>query len=392
MPQEQVVITGGRGFLGSAIVDAFLEAHPEHHYTILDIQQPSLEQAARIEERDVGHVQVDIRELGAVKDAVHRIAPTVIVHSAGVVPVGSKRYSKSEAIKKEVFDINVDGTRNVLAAAREVGTVKAFVYTSSSTVVGDDLDTDYCNVDESIQIGKAQLFYGQSKAAAEQLVLSPATPHKFLSCVLRPSVIFGPGDPNLLPPIAALMPPSPRPDDRRPSLSTSFPFQLPLTAVALGPCTNLYDFTYVTNAADAHVLAVRNLLECANDTGMSSPSPLSAAGRALFITNDAPLPFRDFCRAAWAELGHVPPVEIRVPAVAARIMGFCADAMSALTGVEFALSAGAVKEALGTKYASGQAAREVLGYTPRVNMREGIRRAVDVQPRFRPPIIQTNSS
>lgn len=204
--------------------------------------------------------------------------------------------------------------------------------------------------------------------------------------MLRPSVIFGPGDPNLLPPIAALMPPSRRPDDRRPSLSTSFPFQLPLTAVALGPCTNLYDFTYVTNAADAHVLAVRNLLECANDSGMSSPSPLSAAGRALFITNDAPLPFRDFCRAAWAELGHVPPVEIRVPAVAARIMGFCADAVSALTGVEFALSAGAVKEALGTKYASGQAAREVLGYTPRVNMREGIRRAVDVQPRFRHPL------
>ncbi|KAK7552728.1 hypothetical protein BKA81DRAFT_156469 [Phyllosticta paracitricarpa] len=374
MPHEHVVITGGCGFLGSAIVDAFLKAHPQYDYTILDIQPPKQGAAAN---RKLNFVRVDVRDAAAVREAVRKTAPTVIVHSAGIVPGGSKRYSKSKAVKTEVFDVNVGGTRNILDAAREVESVRAFVYTSSLTVVGDDLDTDYCNVDESVQTGRAELFYGQSKAAAEQLVLSPATPHNFLACVLRPSVIFGPGDPSLLPPIAALAPSTP---PRSPSsfLSSLVP-PIPLSVVALGPCTNLYDFTYVTNAADAHVLAVHNLLQASSRDAESAPSPPShsAAGRAFFITNDAPLPFRDFCRAVWAELGHVPPAEIRVPAVMARTMGCCADAVSALTGAEFALSAGAVRDALGTKYASGKAAREVLGYVPRVGMKEGVRRAVE---------------
>ncbi|KAK7542414.1 C-3 sterol dehydrogenase/C-4 decarboxylase-like protein [Phyllosticta citribraziliensis] len=369
MPHEHVVVTGGCGFLGSAIVDAFLEAHPQYRYTILDIQPP--EKGAAVNEK-VNYAQVDLRDAAAVKRVVRETAPTVIIHTAGVVPAGSKRYSKSAAVRNEVFGVNVGGTRNILDAAGEVDSVKAIVYTGSLTVVGDDLDTDYRNVDESVQIGRAELFYGQSKAAAEQLVLNPATPHSFLTCALRPSVLFGPGDPSLLPPIAALAPSTSSPSPS--SLFSSSVFQIPLSVVALGPCTNLYDFTYVTNAADAHVLAVRNLLQISRYGDDSSPS---AAGRAFFITNDAPLPFRDFCRAVWAELGHVPPAEIRVPAMVARTMGLCADAVSALTGAEFALSAGAVRDALGTKYASGRAAREVLGYSPRVGMKEGVRRAVE---------------
>lgn len=378
MPHEHVVVTGGCGFLGSAIVDAFLEAHPHYDYTILDVQPPK--QGAAVNEQ-VTHVQVDLRDAAAVEKVVRETAPTVIIHAAAMVPAGSKRYSKSTAVRNDVFGVNVGGTRNILDAAREVESVKAFVYTSSSTVVGDDLDTDYCNVDESVRVGRAELFYGQSKAAAEQLVLNPATPHSFLACALRPSVLFGPGDPSLLPPIAALAPSAhPRP---KPSLFSPSVLRIPpLSVVALGPCTNLYDFTYVTNAADAHLLAVRNLLRFSRDGDAPSPpssssSSCSAAGRAFFITNDAPLPFRDFCRAVWAELGHVPPAEIRVPAVVARTMGLCADAVSALTGAEFALSAGAVRDALGTKYASGVAAREVLGYSPRVGMKDGVRRAVE---------------
>ncbi|KAK8168247.1 putative NAD dependent epimerase/dehydratase [Phyllosticta citrichinensis] len=371
MPHEHVVITGGCGFVGSAIVDAFLEAHPQNQYTILDIQPPAKGAAVN---KEVNYIQVDLRDAAAVKRVVRETAPTVVIHTAGIVPAGSKRYSKSTAVRNEVFAVNVGGTRNILDAAREGESVKAFVYTSSLTVVGDDLDTDYCNVDESVQVGRAELFYGQSKAAAEQLVLDPETPHSFLTCALRPSVLFGPGDPSLLPPIAAL---APSPAPRSPSsLFSSSVFQVPLSVVALGPCTNLYDFTYVTNAADAHVLAVRNLLQFSRDGDAPSPSS-SAAGRAFFITNDAPLPFRDFCRAVWAELGHVPPAEIRVPAMVARTMGICADAVSALTGAEFALTAGAVRDALGTKYASGRAAREVLGYSPRVGMKEGVRRAVE---------------
>jgi len=54
--------------------------------------------------------------------------------------------------------------------------------------------------------------------------------------------------------------------------------------------------SYVDNVADAHVLAVDNLL-----------TSRTAAGEAIFITNEQPIPFRDFCLAVWREFEHFPP-------------------------------------------------------------------------------------
>ena len=140
------------------------------------------------------------------------------------------------------------------------------------------------------------------------------------------------------------------------------------TPYILGSGLNLWDITYVTNVADAHVLAVENLL-----------SSRTAAGEAIFISNKQPVPFRDFCLAVWREFGHYPPFQVHVPRSMATLAGVVADWVSWLSGIQTTLSKGSVNDACATRYCSGAKAREVLGYVPKVGVEEGIKRSCEVR-------------
>jgi len=125
--------------------------------------------------------------------------------------------------------------------------------------------------------------------------------------------------------------------------------------------------SYVDNVADAHVLAVDNLL-----------TSRTAAGEAIFITNEQPIPFRDFCLAVWREFEHFPPFEINIPRIVATFFGLLADLITRLTGTQTTLSYGSVNDAVSVRYCNGEKARRLLGYSPRVGLEEGIRMSCDV--------------
>ena len=95
------------------------------------------------------------------------------------------------------------------------------------------------------------------------------------TCVLRPSVLFGKGDTQLIPPIHACL-------------------AKQETPWVVGDGTNLWDVTYVGNVADAHVLAAENLM-----------SSKTATGETFFIQNNEPISFRDFSLEIWKNFGHV---------------------------------------------------------------------------------------
>jgi sterol-4alpha-carboxylate 3-dehydrogenase (decarboxylating) len=99
---------------------------------------------------------------------------------------------------------------------------------------------------------------------------------KFMStCVLRPSVLFGRGDTQLIPSIHACL-------------------AKQETPWIVGDGTNLWDVTYVDNVADAHVLAAENLM-----------SSKTAAGEIFFVQNNEPISFRDLSLEIWKNFGHV---------------------------------------------------------------------------------------
>jgi sterol-4alpha-carboxylate 3-dehydrogenase (decarboxylating) len=100
----------------------------------------------------VSYHNCDITDLSAVRDVFQKIKPDVVIHTAATVPSGLI----TDAV---MYKVNVDGTKNLLAAAQELNT-KAFIYTSSASVVVGHVD-EVIRADESwpVMVGKDQPEY-----------------------------------------------------------------------------------------------------------------------------------------------------------------------------------------------------------------------------------------
>ena len=186
-----------------------------------------------------------------------------------------------------------------------------------------------------------------SKVHAEELVFS-ASGDVIKTCVLRPSVLCGEGDNQLIPSIHACI------------AKRDTPY-------IIGDGCNLWDLTYVANVADAHVLAAENLL-----------STMTAVGEAFFIQNNEPVAFRDFSLAIWKHFGHIPPFQIVIPLGLAWFAGLLAECFTWVFGTTTTLSRGSVKDVCSTRYASGLKAERILGYRPQIGIEEGLRLSCEV--------------
>ncbi|PKY02517.1 NAD(P)-binding protein [Aspergillus campestris IBT 28561] len=329
VPLTKVLISGGTGFVGAATVRALAEAHPECAITIIDLQPPG---PTHVVPGGITFLQVDVTNLNEVRRAFEQAKPDLVIHTAGIIPPLSERFGRR--LEKHAWRVNVQGTRNMLDAAKEAN-AEGFIYTSSCCVVVDCLGFPYHNIDERWPIPASSLIY-------EAMVLQESS-GTMATCSLRPSVLCGPGDHQLLPPIHACI------------AKYETPF-------VIGNGSNLWDVTYVTNVADAHVLAAQNLM-----------SSKTAAGEAFFIQNNEPITFRDFCLAIWAHFGHTPPFEVHIPMFLLYLVGWLCEWLTWLFGTSTTLSRGSVRDACSIRYASGEKARRILGYQARVGIDEGIR-------------------
>jgi sterol-4alpha-carboxylate 3-dehydrogenase (decarboxylating) len=184
MAGARLAVTGGYGFVGSAIVSALNDQFPGCEIIIFD---KSTNQCRPDVTSRLRNIQVDITFPRDVKAAFEQVKPDLVIHSAGYVPPLSKRYSRE--LEKSVQEVNVYGTQHVLDAALE-SKCRGLIYTSSCCAVTDDLTGQFANIDERWPVSPKSLIYGESKVVAEKLVLS-ANSDSFATCVLRPAVIFG---------------------------------------------------------------------------------------------------------------------------------------------------------------------------------------------------------
>jgi UDP-glucose 4-epimerase len=118
---ERVLITGGSGFIGTALVLALRRFHPQIAINILDLAPPS--------SPDVEYIRGSVLEKEAVERAIRGC--THVVHMAAMVGVSS-----TERDPDSCRLVNEEGTLNVLSAAYRAG-VKRLLFTSSSEVYGD---------------------------------------------------------------------------------------------------------------------------------------------------------------------------------------------------------------------------------------------------------------
>ncbi|MEV4675593.1 MULTISPECIES: NAD-dependent epimerase/dehydratase family protein [Actinomadura] len=320
----KVLVTGGGGFLGAAVCRRLAVRGDTVH---------ALQRRRSRELDDLGVVQhlADIRDRDAVLAAADWC--DAVVHCAAKAGVGGRR--------REYEQINVDGTRHVLAACARVGA--RLVYTSSPSVVHDGHDLE--GADESLPYARHFLaHYPRTKAAAEGLVLGAAG-RGIPAAALRPHLIWGPGDPHFLPGLAAA-------GSR-------------LRLIGAGDKT--VDTVYIDNAADAHLLALDTL---------APESPVN--GRAYFITQDEPAPFGQWINGLLAAAG-LPPVTRRVPVAPAMLAAAALELLFALPGVRAAppLTRFLVDQASTAHWFDISAARRDLGYTPSVSTAQGLARLAD---------------
>lgn len=263
------LVVGGNGFLGHQVVYHLLSLG--HSVTIIDIDTKPNRHRAPI------YHYCDISSFKSLLTTLQTIKPQVIIHTASVVEA-----SRNPAL---FYRVNVQGTRNLLECAKQIGCVKVFVYTSSASVVHDSI-SDLYDADERLPVlrmPEQKDIYSHTKGLAEDLVLAANRKHGMLTVSIRPAGIFGEGDLQTIP-------------------SMYQAYETGKTRFQLGDNTNFFDFTNVHNVAHAHILAMQKLI----DTHGNPVQPLAderVDGEAFFITNDEPYLFWDFARAIWSAAG-----------------------------------------------------------------------------------------
>ena len=319
---ERVLVTGGGGFLGKAIVSRLVE-RGDHVRNLARNFYPELETMG------VDQIQGDISDSKTVAGACEN---TTIVYHIAAKPPPWGRY-------EDYHQTNVVGTQNIIDSCLNQDQSR-LIFTSTPSVVHNGKDID--GADESMPYPKKfSSHYAMTKAIAEQLVVK-ASRNKLKSIILRPHKIWGPGDNQILTRLVA----------RAKKLKQ------------IGDGKNLIDVTYIDDAADAHILAADKLRE---DPGLS--------GNIYFISQGKPVLawyiINEFLKAAGCS-----PVKKSVPFRIAWVIGALMEVaynFLHLAGEPY-LTRFLAETVSQTSWFKIDAARRDLGYDPKIFTDEGLRR------------------
>jgi nucleoside-diphosphate-sugar epimerase len=318
----KALVTGGGGFLGGAIVRRLVE----HGRSVRTLQRG---QYSKLDELGVEQVRGDIADPDTVSRAIK--GTDIVFHvAAKVEPWGPY---------PPFHRTNVVGTENVLSAMRR-HRVPKLVYTSTPSVVhsGGDL----AGVDESAPYPEEfEAAYPQTKAIAEMAVLA-ANDDTLSTVSLRPRLIWGPEDTNLVPQLVA----------RAQAGQLRF----------VGDGSNLVDTAYIDNVVDAHLLAADRLEPGA-----------ACAGRAYFISNGEPWPMKKIINGI-LEAAGLPPEHRSVPLGVALVAGAVFENLFKIFPSE---SGPRMTRFIARNFATAHwfdisAARRDLGYEARISIEEGL--------------------
>lgn len=317
-----VLVTGGSGFVGCNFVRTLLEKG--YRVRSFDLVASPLPAQPNLEV-----IQGNICDYDTVLAACAGI--DTVFHTAALIDLNGGK-AATEEYRQRSFAVNVGGTENIIRACQAQG-VRRLVYTASNSVVigGKSI----ANGDESLPYTtRFNDLYTETKVKAEQLVLASNGQQGLLTCSVRPSGIWGPGDQTM--------------------------FKRLFTEVVAGRVKVLIggkksrlDNSYVHNLIHGQILAARHLI-----AGGTAP------GQAYFINDGEPINMFEFARPVVEACGaHWP--SLRIPGSLVRFVMVVWERLHFSIGFpEPPLPPLAVERLYLHNYFSIEKARRELGYRP----------------------------
>ena len=322
----KVLVTGGGGFLGQVLCRGLVErghavtSFNRGHYPALDVI-------------GVHQRSGDLADRDAVLAAF--AGQQAVFHNAAKAGAWGSYDSYHRA--------NVVGTRNVLEACR-VHAIGRLVYTSTPSVTHRATHPVEAGTADSVPYGEGlKAPYAATKAIAEKAVLA-ANDAALATVALRPRLIWGPGDNNLLPRLV----------ERARAGRLRF----------VGDGDNKVDSTYIDNAAQAHFDAFEHL----------APGT-ACAGRAYFISNGEPQSMRELVNGLLQAAG-APLVDKTIPFRAAYALGMLCEGLWQVLPLkgEPPMTRFLAEQLATTHWYSMEPARRDFGYAPKISVAEGLER------------------
>ena len=318
---EKVLVTGGGGFLGKAIVKKlllkgfFVKSFSRNYYSELD-------------KLGVEQIQGDLQNLNQIIDASKGC--DLVFHVAAKPGIWGTW--------DEFFGANVTGTINVINACKK-NKISKLVYTSSPSVIFNGKDMEGVN-ESAAYPEKFEGHYSETKAIAEKIVVKESS-EDLKTVILRPPLIWGPEDNHIVPSI----------------------IQRAKKLKKIGRLDDLVDTIYIDNAADAHILAAEKL-----------KTDSSISGNIYFISQDKPVS-KWYIADKFLEAAGLPPIKGRVSASTAYIAGAVFEFIYTVFKINKIppITRFAAKEAASSHWFDISKAKKELGYIPKVSIEQGLK-------------------
>lgn len=323
---NRVIITGGGGFVGRKIVQLLCEEG-------VQCAVIGRNRYFDLEDQGVECYQGDIRDRSFVIQ--HLKDADVVFHVAALAGIWGNWQNYSQ--------VNITGTQNVVDGCIQ-NNIPVLVHTSTPSVVFDR--NDIIEGDENLPFPQKYLCnYAKSKAVAEKIVLS-VDQRILRTCAIRPHLIWGPGDPHLIPRLLARG----RSGDLK----------------IVGDGTNIVDITYIDNVGLAHILAAKELL-----------LSVKCCGKAYFIGQERPVQLWGWINELFKKVG-IEPITNKISLPAALVAGTILEKIHLLfkSAKEPKMTRFLAEQLARSHCFSHDRAKRDFGYAPHISIEVGMERLI----------------
>jgi nucleoside-diphosphate-sugar epimerase len=316
---KTALITGATGFIGGRLAERLVSEEGVCVRAL--VRNPA--KGAPLTNLGIELVPGDITQPETLKVAMHGCQ--LVFHAAAWVSEGGS--------KSDVWAVNVGGTQNMVNAALASGIIQRFVHLSSCAVYGSRQEF---NITEKTPLRRRGNLYADSKIESEEVVFKAYREEGLPIVAARASQVYGPGSPQ---------------------------FSIrPVEVIKAGKMVLvdggrfLCKPVYIDNLIDG-------LIACAKVD--------DAVGEAINLTDDQPVPWRDFFGAYGQMLG----IESfpSAPYPLAWLLALFNETKARLQGRRTGLNRAAVKALRSNNSFSNQKARQLLGWQPRFDLEQGLR-------------------